>query len=446
MTCRSAKGHLPGIPLRVVAGFSVALLLSLLAISPVAADFTLRDWAYAKPITLPLALGEEELVELVPDQGVFAQAAEGLADLRIIEEASQREVPYNQAIDRAQETRTTHRVSIQDLGHLSGQYTSFVADLGREGLLHNEVEILTSSENFQREVVVEGSNDLITWAVLQEEQRIFSAVFGERKFTDRHTRVQYPESTVRYLRVKILRPDEEPLDIRGAGVFFVKKTPAVEVARPVTLLTREEDPEKRVSRLLLDLGSKGMPSDRLIIVTPQVNFYREMTLEGSNDRKEWTVVSRSGVVYSFKTPKFTGEQLSVPYPETTSRYLRLTIHNEDNPPLTIDEVRLFGALRRLIFSARPGEAYTLYYGNPQATFPSYDLERVLPYLATQDLPQASLGVQTQNLLFVPKATPFTERFPWLLPVVVTVAAVIIGLFLLLVLLKARKSLPPSPGG
>lgn len=344
MTRRSAKGHLSGIPLRVGTSFSVALLLSLLALSSVAADFTLRDWADAKPITSPSALTEEGLVELLPDQEVFAQAAEGLAALRVIEGASQREVPYGLAIDMAQETRTSYRVSIRDQQHVPGEYTSFVADLGREGQLDNEVEILTSSENFQREVVVEGSNDLVAWAVLQEEQRIFSAILGERKFTARHTRVQYPESTVRYLRVKIFKPGEEPLDIRGAGVFSVEKTLAAEVARPVTLLAREEDPEKRLSRLLLDLGSKGMPSDRLIIVTPQVNFYREMTLEDSNDRKEWTVVSRSGVVYSFETPKFTGDQLSVPYPETNSRYLRLTIHNEDNPPLTVEEVRLLGTL------------------------------------------------------------------------------------------------------
>ncbi|MDP3064335.1 MAG: hypothetical protein Q8O40_14160, partial [Chloroflexota bacterium] len=116
--------------------------------------------------------------------------------------------------------------------------------------------------------------------------------------------------------------------------------------------------------------------------------------------------------------------------------------NEDNPTLPVDDVRAFGALRKLIFSASPGSTYHLYYGNSQARTPSYEMERIFPYLVTENLPQAQLGAHATNPSFAAPVPPFTERYPWLLPTVVAVAALLIGLFLANLLRQIRKLLPP----
>ena len=87
----------------------------------------------------------------------------------------------------------------------------------------------------------------------------------------------------------------------------------------------------------------------------------------------------------------------------------------------------------------------LYYGNEEARAPSYELERVFPYLVTENLPEAQLGVHSSNPLFMepaPPTVPFTERYPWLLPTVVAMAALLIGLFLASLLRQIRKVLPP----
>ena len=418
-------------------------LVSLLVLSSAAADFSLNDWEFVKSISLPDGLAEGDLVEVVPDPEVFNRAAFGLADLRIVQ-GDEQEVPYQVVVERGSRDRRSFPVSIRDLGFLPGQYSSFVADLGQGGLIHNEIEVFTSSQNFQRDVTVEGSNDATTWTVLQEDTKIFDFTLEERDFTTRDTRVRYPESTARFLRVRITNDGEEPLNITGASVFSVAETLAADVSYPAIISERIEDSTRRRSLIVVDLGSTGLPTNKLTIRSDQVNFYREVALEGSGDKPQWSPIERSGILYSYYTPKFVGDKLALSYPETTFRYLRLTIYNEDNSLLLIDGVELFGVPRKLIFRAQPGAAYKLYYGNPGAHAPSYELERILPFLETENLPVGGLGPQADNLAFQveKEKLPFSERYEWLITVAVVVVALVVALLLFGVVRKAKKVLPP----
>ena len=422
-----------------------AALVSLLALSSAAADFSLKDWQFVKSISVPDGLTEGDLVEVVPDPEVFNGAAPGLADLRIVQ-GNEQEVPFQVVVERGSRERRSFPVSIRDLGFVPDQFSTFVADLGQGGLLHNEIEVFTSSQNFQRDVTVEGSNDAATWTVLQEGTRIFDFTLKERDFTARFTRVRYPESTVRFLRVRITNDGEEPLTITGASVFSVAETLAEEVNYPASIRERTEDNTNLRSLIVFDLGSKGLPTNRLTIQTPHVNFYREVVLEGTGDidAPSWGLIQRSGVLYSYDTLKFVGDQLTLSYPETTFRFLRLTINNEDNPLLPVEGVEVSGVPRKLIFQAQPSASYKLFYGNPKARTPSYELERILPFLETENLPVGALGPQTDNLAFKveKRRLPFSERYAWLITVVVVVAAVAVAILLFGVVRKAKKVLPP----
>ena len=432
---------------RYVAMSLLVVLMLVVSLSGAAADFSLKDWSYAKSITLPDGLPDGGLVEVAPDPEVFNEAAPRLADLRIIEGEDQ-EVPYQLVVQRSSRERRSFPASVTDIGFVRGEYSSFVADLGREGLLHNEIEILTGSQNFQRDVTVEGSSDAATWAVLQVKSKIFDFTLKERDFTTRLTRVRYPESTVRYLRVRIINDGEEPFDIAGASVFSVTETLAQKTSYQATIVDRTEDTDLLKSLIVVDLGSNGLPTNSLTIRTPRPNFYREVTLEATGDApgdtETWSLIQRSGALYSFDTPKFVGDQLTLRYPETTFRFLRLTIHNEDNPLLPIDGVEVSGVPRKLFFQAQPGTSYQLYYGNPGARAPSYELERILPFWETEGLPQGTLGPETSNpsFEFEVKKEPFTERFAWLITVVVVLAGLVVATLLFGVVRKAKKVLPP----
>jgi hypothetical protein len=418
----------------------MTLLLLLLASASTYADFSQRDWPYVKAINLPAEVQPDGLVELTPDHEVFAGAAKGLADLRIIADGNG-ETPYKLEISKPEHERNSLPVSIRDKGYITGSYNIFTADLGQAGILHNEIEIKTSATNFRRTAIVETSHDEATWMKIAE-QTVYAFTVKERAFTTRDTRVRYTDSTARYLRVKILDNGEGPLEITGAAVFFAKETPAREVTWSSAILDISRDVDQRTTKVVVDLGTPGLPSYRLAIDIPDVNFYREVTLEASSDRNNWTTLMKRADIYAFDTPKFVGKSLTITYPETTSRYLRLVIHDEDSPPLTVKEVNVWGLWRRLIFAADPNQSYQLYYGNEKAKQPSYDIERVFPYLVTDVLPEATLGPQAANPDFVAKKPPVSERFPWLFPTVVALAAIVVALLLFAVFRQVRKALPP----
>ncbi len=419
--------------------FIAAIVLFLMGSSGVSAAFPLRDWHYVKAITLPADLQHEGLVEFVPDREVFAGSAAGLADLRIIADEDM-EVPYKLEVSKAERQQSSFDVVLRDKGYIPGRHTTFIADLGRAGILHNEIEFQTPSINFRRTAVVETSNDGTTWAKVAE-QTVYDFTVKERKFTTRDTGVRYPDSTARYLRVKVA-DDGGPVEITNATVFFVKETMADEIPWPASIVGTSRDTDRGTSLVEVDLGTLGIPSYRLAVEVTEVNFYREVTLETSTDQKEWrTILSRSDI-YAYDTPKFVGSNLIISYHETASRYLRLVIHDEDSPPLNVQDVKVWGLRRRLVFSADPRRSYQLYYGNVEASRPSYDIERVFPYLVTEELPEARLGPQAANPYFVEKKPPLSERFPWLFPTVITVAAVLVAILLLGILRQARKILPP----
>ena len=216
------------------------------------------------------------------------------------------------------------------------------------------------------------------------------------------------------------------------------------------MVSRTDDVDNQSSVLILDSGSQGIPVTRLSFQTEAVNFHRDVTIEVSNDQENWQWQGEAAV-YSYSTPRFVGNQLEIQYQESRHRYYRVTVQNRDNPPLPLEGITLLGVERKVIFQAQPVGNYALYYGNPNALRPSYDLERVLPYYETAGLPAATLGAQLSNPAFAlpgPSVLPWTERYPWLIPVAVTLAALVVGLLLFGVVRQAKKILPPpdaSPG-
>ncbi len=442
-----------------VFGILLASLLWLPVFHLAYADFSIGDWSYYKPVTFPPLTEDEQLVEVTLDRDVFGGSAPEQVDLRLVEIGG-REVAYQLVVERGGKRRQSVEGTVRDLGHVPGQYSSFVVDLGREGLLHNKVEILTDSKNFKRVVAVEGSSDARSWSVLRDGVEIFDFTVRERDFNARNTEVDYPDSTARYLRVRVINNDEAPLRISGANISLVEERPADIVAYDAEITSIAENAEDNVTVVEVDLGSANVPTNRLTLHTSSVNFYREVSVEGSADGlppfprhsreggnpgrgRAWVPVSSGFEIYAYDTAKFAGRQLDLSYSETTYRYMRLTIHNEDNPPLSIDGVEAQGLVRRVLFLAQPGETYSLYYGNPNAGPVSYDLATLLPYLDTDSPIPGNLGAQMDNPGFAVPQPPFSERFPWLVPVGVAAAAAVMALLLFGFFKQARKSLPPQ---
>ena len=443
-------GRGPENRLRPVSVAFVILLVAgaLLSAINVWADSPDARWQFFKPVILPDGLLDDQLVEVELDPEVYPHAQPGLGDVRLTatDTAGEREIPYKLLVEAGDQRRAAVPVKMRDLGHIPNDHTSFVLQVQSEGDLHSEVEIQTSSVNFQRRVAVSAGDDGETWRILEENGTIFNLAIPERGFSAGDTSVQYPSSSARFLRVQIFDEDQEPLDIRGAVVLFAQTLEPRRHSLPLDIVERIEDAERKQTILLLQAFHPGFPADTIRLDIPQRNFYREVVVEGSYDSLYWIPLQSGEILYDFGTPRFVGDDREIRFGESRYLYYRITIFNEDNPPLPVEEPIASGFARKIIFAAA-GETYRLYYGNSEASAPSYELEKLFPYLVTEDLPVARLGLREVNPAFdapapPPEGVPFTERYPWLLPTVVALAALLVGLLLASLTRQVRGRLRP----
>ncbi len=419
--------------LKIVSVFSLLLLF----VSTVNADFDKAKWIYSKEIRLE-PFSAKKLASFSLDSDVFDNS-KGLADLRIINSLGV-ETPYKLVVDSTTGTRQTFPVKITNLGSKAGEYTQMILDLGITGESHNNLTVSTSSINFRRQVEVEASDDSVNWLVIKKASEGGYIYDYSVDFKAQNTTVNYPDSTYRYLRVKIVDNGEAPLKLSGATVYRYVPQGSKEVFY-TPKVEKGEDKEKRSSYYILDLEAKGIPSSKLTFSSKNENYNRQVALEGSNDKQNWSSVTGTDVIFNYDTPKFVGTKSILNYPESNYRYLKLTVFNRDDQPVNLDNFRVSGVLRKVLFEAEPNIAYRLYYGNNKARFAEYDLGAFLQYLDTSNTINGVLGAQEKNGDFkgeIAPEVPLTERYPYLLAGILGIMVLILGTIVVRMAFAVKK--------
>ncbi|KKT94403.1 MAG: hypothetical protein UW95_C0015G0006 [Parcubacteria group bacterium GW2011_GWC1_45_14] len=407
--------------------------LGVLVIGSVAyADFSLSQWQYKKEI-LDVKKG---LNKVSLDNEVFANSNEGLADMRIVDD-SNREIPYKLIATRNEEGRKEYSPRLINNSVADGKYSMVIMDLGERGIITNSLKIGTSSDNFQRNVTVHGSEDQENWNVLNSEGYIYDYTDKKAGIKSQDTRVSFPDTTFRFLKVEISNVENNPVMINSVSVSQYIRKGAKEFSISPKIESSPDDRNK-ATVLIADLGQGGIPTGRISIATVDENFNRGVVVYSSNDRgvENWKRVGY-GNLFRYKTPGFSGENLAMDIDETTDRYIKMVIYNKDNAPLGIREVKMLATYRELVFQADSNEKYFLFYGNRKADTPEYDLEKYFQYLDLTGSWEVSLGAQQDNRGFIEEKReekPLTERNPYFF----TVVLVATGLLLLLVVYKFLK--------
>jgi len=287
-------------------------------------------------------------------------------------------------------------------------------------------------------VEIEGGWDGLHWATLKADGYIFDF---SREYYAKSTAVSYPDNTYRYIRVKIWDLDEKPLAIDGATVYWRKIEPAKEVllleGGSITQNRRE-----RSTDILMDLGA-SMPSSRAVIESPDTNFDRQVEIAGSKTGREWNY-SGYGYILKYSLPGVKAGESSIEYSEASYRYIRLRVHNYDDPPIRISKVHLYQIRRRVVFPYDPNVHYRLYYGNIEAQPPVYDFQRTYKYVASQPRAGLELGPRIENPDFraLIGTKPWLQANPWVIWVVLGVAVILLGL-LALRMVRETKASPPG---
>lgn len=225
--------------------------------------------------------------------------------------------------------------------------------------------------------------------------------------------------------------------------FLIERSIRTQNLQPsVEAVVREKG--QRMSRWRLKLPHRGLPLAYLSCMAPEKLFERNAVLfeevEDERGSKQKRELGRT-------TWRHTGRELAKELTlsisgRTRSDALFLEVENGDNQPLELKQFQLHVPVNVLVFKATPGEATWLYYGNPKANAPRYDITLAANELLLSPKIEAQLGME-QVLRAEPwwRGTSSSPASHWLLWTV-------LGAVVLLLLLTIRKLLPAGldPGG
>lgn len=195
-----------------------------------------------------------------------------------------------------------------------------------------------------------------------------------------------------------------------------------------------------VSVWKIKLPCKNFPLSQLTALVPDTVFQRQVSLyeDASDDQGRGYRRMLGSTIWSSK-----GQGASTAYSigvagAPSGDELRLEIENGDNKPLELSSFKLYFPVSRLIYKWKGAGGLWLYYGNPEARYPAYDISMVAQELLNEDKHPARLEGESgdnQGWGNFKLDTTFSRAAFWI--VLIVVAA-------LLVFIIVRLLPPPPP--
>jgi hypothetical protein len=384
-------------------------------------------------------------VDVVLPPSVFDKARLDLGDLRLYDSAGQ-VVPYALRVRRAKDEETALKAREFNRVTRPDRSTELSLDLGDAPGEHNEIRVLMPGANVRRRLHLDGGNDDKKWNTLLDKVDWMAFRAGDDKI-DVHD-FHYPESRFRYLRVRV-EPDRSLEDdkpvLQSVGVLRSVRVPGEDITLPAEVGPREATPAggSPGSAWIIDFGAQA-PCEKLTFDIRDEEFARSyrLTLIGPDERPS-SIALAEGVWRRLRGAK--AEPLSISFPETVARRLRLVVTDHRNPPLTIASARYVAPARQVIFAPPPELTLPLrlYFGNPDAAAPHYDFAATLPEVLESAPRRGSLEEPTKNPEYQPPSLPWSERWPWLVYVVLSAASLVL---LILLGLLGREAIARHDGG
>ena len=413
---------------RSVREFFFLFVATTVLVISVAAQTSLSLWPYYVEVTPGgKTAGLYDVIVPLP---VLDKARPDLADVRLFD-STNREIPYAIRIRRDVDEKREIPARLFNYVSVGSSTSEASVDLGDNPGDHNEIEIETNGSNFRRQVVVEGSDSVREWRMLNNNGVLFS--FTSQNSVAELQRINYPTSRYRYLRVKVTRDeltDEEIPSITGVKVMMSVRDKGQlsswNVFVPSYQLQRNQGAHASV--WALDLGGR-VPCDRLNLEIEESSFSRPFQVENIDDPENARVIATGDLT------RHSGEEqkpLTIYFNQEESvRKLRLQITDYSNPTLNITAIEASAPARQLVFDLKEpvSQPLRLFFGNESVAAPHYDFEKEVYARLSKEPVHSNLGIVLTNRDYKPEPKPLTERVPWLIYLVLAASSIALGFVL-----------------
>lgn len=343
--------------------------------------------------------------------GVLGGACSDLRDIRIRERGG-KEVAW--LLQEDAESISSHEfVSLPiRISSLSKRTEVLITQTGRA---ISSLVLKIKNTDVHKESRLLGSNDGSQWFAVKD--RLLLNKIGRSDQTEDYIPLDFPLSDYTYYKLVLNDSLSAPLNIIGVGEIKREsryRRHLLEV--PLTMSPITTKAKQSVIELLFPFLFKLERID-LYISAPRY-YNRLVELQPRSSYGSSTLTHENGSPQSVSLDVYCDR-------------LKLSIHNGDDEPLTIDSIKAYTRKYRLVAELKAGVNYTLTYGDALASFPTYDLSfsKQLP----DSLTELSVGAIEQ----LPTTAQPEEA--WWLPLLKTYGIwIVIILVIVQILFLVRK--------
>lgn len=381
---------------------------------------------------------DSEILRIVLDSDIYGSVSANFADMRLTD-GKNAETPFIVKQDVSTETQITqayHPAKIVSLTRHDDNRIDICVEIPANSRDITGLVLKTPSKNFEKQVDIYGSSNMKTWKTMAEDQSIFD--YSE-VIPLSNTTLKFPGSDFRYYNVSIanfaenikspsselitekrqggdfsqiekIAINSESLKIDEIG-FLSKNEKETDVRNktreyPVSELSSKDDngeTEKLIS-------TNREPLTMFSLETEANNFSRAVSVDGSNDRKDWLNLASGRKITKIDISGYRETDLDIPIPESRFKYYRIRVSNGDAPPVGFSAVHASGNIYCLeLINPKTSGGLSVYYGGTDIPLPSYDIKEILGKIKAPSYSEIELGAQKEN----PKYRPAGKNHPFL---------------------------------
>lgn len=394
--------------------FNIVLVLTLITI---ASFGQINDFKYQRSIE---GVSDVWHSILLPDD-IYGKVQPNLNDIRVIgitEKNDTIEAPYILSIKEDVLSRIEVPFKLLNVSNKSNTHY-FTLEISSKDSI-NQIGLEFEQQNFDWRVNIEGSQEQTDWYNIDQNQRIVSIQNGMIDF--QYTTLTFPLSKYRYFRLSFAS-NEKP-SLRKASVTNLKTIKGSfrtysSVKSDIILNQKEKQTE-----ILVDLMKPTLVSAVTINIKKEFDYYRMLDIQYVSD----SVQTASGQKYIY-TNLYSGiissiKDIDMWTKNIITRHLKIIISNQDNQPLTIEDISVKGCKHELIVRLTDNASYFIVYGKSKVSKPNYDIGHFTDKIPTV-LKRLELGseVYKNSTVQEPKEPLFKSRY-WLWSVMIMIIIVL----------------------
>ena len=373
---------------------------------------------------------DSDILKIVLDSDIYDSVSANFADIRLTD-GKNAETPFIVKQDTVNETQITqvyHSAKIISLTRLDDNRIDICVEIPGDSRDITGLVLKTPSKNFEKQADVYGSSNMKTWKMMAEDQSIFdySEVVGLS-----NTTLRFSGPDFKYYNISIANfaenrksPGSELITEKRQGGDFSqieKITVNTEMLRidEIGSLTKSEREAVRKNRTQeypvsefscrdakdeteIFISTKKEPLTLFTLETESNNFSRAVSVDGSNDKKDWLNLTCSEKITKIDISGYRETDLKISIPESRFKYYRIKVSNGNAPPVKLSKVYAYGNIYCLeLINPKTSGGLSVYYGGTNIPLPAYDIREILDKLRNPSYSEIKLGEQRENTLYKP---------------------------------------------